>query len=243
VFQLKDAVGVDLIREREDAFIHRALARWGAHPKLQILGNPDAPRLSIVSFMVRYKEQYLHHNFVVTLLNDLFGIQTRGGCSCAGPYGHRLLGIDLVRSQAFEREIVCGSEGIKPGWTRINFNYFISDVVFDFLLDAIDFVAEHGWRFLPLYRFSPETALWVHHDWQHCPRMRLADFTYKDGRLVFPHQHQSTGDFAFGQYFSYAMDLATNLPTGESTADKTTVTDNFESLRWFPLPHEIVPGA
>ena len=70
------------------------------------------------------------------MLNDLFGIQSRGGCSCAGPYGHRLLGIDLDRSHEFEREITRGCEGIKPGWVRVNFNYFIDDETFEYLLAA-----------------------------------------------------------------------------------------------------------
>src|SRR4029450_608785 len=80
---------------------------------------------------------YLHHNFVVAVLNDLFGIQSRGGCSCAGPHGAGLLGIDIDRSHAFEREIARGCEGIKPGWVRVNFNYFISEAVFGYLLAAV----------------------------------------------------------------------------------------------------------
>ena len=84
--------------------------------------------------MVKHGGRYLHHNFVVALLNDLFGIQARGGCSCAGPYGHRLLGIDLERSHQFEREISRGCEGIKPGWVRVNFNYFIDERVFDYIV-------------------------------------------------------------------------------------------------------------
>ena len=77
---------------------------WQAEPRIEILGNLDARRLSIVSFVVRAPSgDYLHHNYVVAVLNDLFGIQTRGGCSCAGPYGHRLLGIDLERPTEFER--------------------------------------------------------------------------------------------------------------------------------------------
>jgi len=76
-------------------FIRRAVESWGANPNIELLGNLQAERLSIVSFTVRHGPRYLHHNFVVALLNDLFGIQSRGGCSCAGPYGHRLLGIDI----------------------------------------------------------------------------------------------------------------------------------------------------
>ena len=162
VFGLKAAVGVDAIRERETAFIRRALARWEANPSIEILGSHEAERLSIVSFVVRRGPLYLHHNYVVALLNDLFGIQSRGGCSCAGPYGHRLLGLDLETSHEFEREVVRGCEGIKPGWVRVNFNYFISEAVFSFILDAVDLVATEGWRLLPDYTFDPTNGLWRH---------------------------------------------------------------------------------
>ena len=77
---------------REHEFIGEAIESWSAHPNIRVLGNPRATRLGIVSFMVEHGDRFLHHNFVVALLNDLFGIQARGGCSCAGPYGHRLLG-------------------------------------------------------------------------------------------------------------------------------------------------------
>ena len=148
VFQLKQAVGADTIQALERSFIRRAVASWGANPNIELLGNLEAERLSIVSFVVRHGGRYLHHNFVVALLNDLFGIQSRGGCSCAGPYGHRLLGIDIERSHEFEREITRGCEGIKPGWVRVNFNYFISEVVFDYLLEAVHLVADQGWKLL-----------------------------------------------------------------------------------------------
>ena len=148
VFKLKQAVGEESIREREESFIRRAIESWTSNPNIEILGDHEHERLSIVSFVVRRGEHYLHHNFVVAVLNDLFGIQSRGGCSCAGPYGHRLLKIDLDTSREFEREIGRGCEGIKPGWVRVNFNYFISEKVFDFILDAVHLVANEGWRLL-----------------------------------------------------------------------------------------------
>ncbi len=242
VFGLKQAVGTDLIRAQEDTFLRRTIARWHQHPNIHILGNESAWRLSIVSFMVKHDERYLHHNFVVTLLNDLFGIQTRGGCSCAGPYGHRLLGINLVTSHEYQCEILRGCEGIKPGWTRINFNYFISERVFEFVLDAIEFVAEHGWRFLPLYRFSPDTGLWNHQDWQHNASMRLQDVTYSGDKLTFPHGHLTTDDSALASYLEQARHLAKSLPgvrPAPEKYDQACVSSHFETLRWFPLPHEI----
>ena len=105
VFQLKQAVGADEIEAREESFIRRAIRSWEADANIEILGSHEAKRLSIVSFVIKHEGRYLHHNFVVALLNDLFGIQSRGGCSCAGPYGHKLLGIDLDTSHEFEREI------------------------------------------------------------------------------------------------------------------------------------------
>ena len=84
--------------------IHRAVARWRDNPNLELLGNLEVPRLPIVSFRVRHGGRLLHHELVVALLNDLFGIQARGGCSCAGPYGHRLLGIGPERSRALNEQ-------------------------------------------------------------------------------------------------------------------------------------------
>src|ERR1035437_664034 len=92
VFQLRQAVGVSQIEKIEEDLIRTALAAFCSNPNIYVLGNVDAKRMSIVSIRICHGDFWLHHNFVVSLLNDLFGIQARGGCSCAGPYGHRLLG-------------------------------------------------------------------------------------------------------------------------------------------------------
>ena len=112
VFQLKQAVGVDVINAHEEDFWRRAVERWSRNENIRILGNLDADRLSIVSFVVHGPTgRYLHHNYVVALLNDLFGIQSRGGCSCAGPYGHRLLGIGSSARSSTGRSSVAGARG------------------------------------------------------------------------------------------------------------------------------------
>jgi hypothetical protein len=213
---------------------------WRANPNLQILGNLDAERLSIVSFVVRRPGgRYLHHNFVVALLNDLFGIQSRGGCSCAGPYGHRLLGIDIERSHRFEREIIAGCEGIKPGWVRISFNYFISPAVFEYLLAAVHLVATHGWAFLPEYRFDPYTGLWRHRDGLVEPPLRLDQLHYDaDGDLRWPAQHERAGEDALPGYLTQARELVADLSDRVWTDEGagTAVSAGFEELRWFDLP-------
>ncbi len=243
VFQLKEAVGAPQIRELEHDLVQRAVAAWHDNPALHILGNHERWRLSIVSFVVRHRDRFLHHGFVVALLNDLFGIQARGGCSCAGPYGHRLLGIDLKRSQAFEREILRGCEGVKPGWVRVNFNYFISEQVFDFVVQAVNMVAEHGWRLLPDYVFEPESGRWRHRDAPESAAMGLDDVTYRSGRLEYRSRHASEPEWALPGYLEQArkvLDGAEQRHRGQIIADPPLNPD-FEQLRWFTLPGEAWP--
>ena len=243
VFQLKQAVGIDVIRSHEGYFLNRAIQAWGANPAIEILGNLHAERLSILSFVVRRPAgRYLHHNFVVAVLNDLFGIQSRGGCSCAGPYGHRLLNIDLEHSHAFEHEVARGCEGIKPGWVRINFNYFISEAVFDYILKAVELVACDGWRLLPDYHFEPATGLWRHRSGPVEPPLRLADVHYAaDGSLSYPVNQQRAPEAALNGYLAQARELlaarsAPDLESAPLSAMSGLLDDEFERLRWFELP-------
>ena len=240
VFQLKGAVGTEAIREREEAFIRKAIDSWCANPNIDVLGNLDAARLSIVSFVVRFGERHLHHNYVVALLNDLFGIQSRGGCSCAGPYGHRLLGIDLDTSHEFAREVSRGCEGIKPGWVRVNFNYFISDAVFDYILQAVHLVAEQGWKLLPQYCFDPASGLWKHKDQPSEPPMSLHDISYEDGTMGYSAHRQHQPDTALANYLEDAVRILDTAARGVNPEPAALeLTRDFEHLRWFPLPDEI----
>ncbi len=236
VFQLKQAVGVDTIRAKERVFLERAVSAWREEPNIEILGNLVAERLSIVSFVVRATgERYLHHNFVVAVLNDLFGIQSRGGCSCAGPYGHHLLGIDVERSQEFEREIGRGCEGIKPGWVRVNFNYFISDPVCDYIVEAVRLVAREGWRLLGDYRFDPATGRWHHRRGAVEPPLRLQQLSYAaDGTLSYPREGELAGEEQLTAYLREGAEvLARATPPAAAVG---AVSPDFDLLRWFELP-------
>jgi len=238
VFQLKQAVGVDVIRSHEEDYLRRAVNAWLQEPSIEILGNLEAERLSIVSFVVRAPSgRYLHHNFVVALLNDLFGIQSRGGCSCAGPYGHRLLGIDLDRSHEFDREIAHGCEGIKPGWIRVNFNYFISEAVFSYIVEAVRLVAKDGWRLLGDYRFEPATGLWRHRRGPAEPPLRLGQVAYDEqGRMRYPSHHDRAPESDLQRYLEEAKAvLAAATPASGKPIDGLVSAD-FEHLRWFDLP-------
>jgi selenocysteine lyase/cysteine desulfurase len=239
-FQLKEAVGDEAIHERESDFIQRAIGSWGKNPNIMILGNQSAWRLSIVSFIVRHRRSYLHHNFVVALLNDLFGLQSRGGCGCAGPYGHRLLGIDIAQSKEFEREIMRGCVGIKPGWVRVNFNYFLSEAQFQFIIDAINLVANEGWRLMPHYTFNPDTGTWKHRDVQPGDIMRLSEISYRTGKMEYRSRHNTEPEGLLPTSLDEARKLFASMPDGMkfSAVEDPVRTADFERLRWFPLPSE-----
>jgi selenocysteine lyase/cysteine desulfurase len=233
-FRLKETVGVTTIRALEHDFIRRAIESWSRNPNIEILGNPDAARLSIVSFVIRHGDRTLHHNFVVALLNDLFGIQARGGCSCAGPYGHRLLGIDLQTSSRIEEAVATGCEVIKPGWVRVNFNYFIAEEEFAYLIEAVHLVADQGWRLLPLYTYEPDTALWRHRDGLPRPPTSLTDLDFSGGGLE-PPMTAPIGEL--GEYLSEAKRILAEEP--ESGGASPDLGSAGERLRWFPNPAEI----
>jgi selenocysteine lyase/cysteine desulfurase len=237
-FQLKEAVGTERIRALEEGFIEGAIASWAENPNIEILGNRNAERLSIVSFVVKHGDRYLHHNFVVALLNDLFGIQSRGGCSCAGPYGHRLLGIDIDTSLEFEREISRGCEGIKPGWIRVSFNYFITEAVFRYIVDAVDMIATSGWRLLPRYRFDIDSGLWQHRDGRGDPPLSLTEIDYRSGAMRYTVEPRRDPDFILADYLKAADEILASA-TGDSDLTPPEVSIEFEHLRWFTLPHEI----
>lgn len=240
VFQLKDAVGAHNIHARETRFLRRAMEYWADNPNLWVLGNPDLERLSIISMAIRHGPGFLHWNFVVAVLNDLFGIQARGGCSCAGPYGHSLFRIGPEKSAAFDREVAKGNECIKPGWFRINFNYFISEDAFDYIVKAIDMVATHGWKLLPAYNFDPQSGKWYAGETVPEPPLRLADISYGTGAMEYRPRRVTEPEKVLSHYlqeavgvFEWAAENARGrqIDTPEYSAD-------FEKLRWFPLPAE-----
>ncbi len=244
VFQLKDAVGVETIRAAEERFLSRAVSVWRDEPSIEILGNLDADRLSIVSFVVRAPSgRYLHHNFVVAVLNDLFGIQSRGGCSCAGPYGHRLLGIDIERSHEFEREITGGCEGIKPGWVRVNFNYFLSDTVAEYIVEAVRLVAREGWRLLGDYRFDTASGIWTHRDGVVEPPLRLGSITYDEQGMHPPTSQLAADESLLQQHLVDGAKILDEACEPDLTPP-TSVSADFEHLRWFDLPAvSVVPSV
>ncbi|WP_161882554.1 aminotransferase class V-fold PLP-dependent enzyme [Deinococcus alpinitundrae] len=200
-FKAKERLGTGAIQAREHDLIGRAITRLRGHASIRLLGNLDEPRLAVLSFLVRSGDgAVLHPRFVVRLLNDLFGIQSRGGCACAGPYGHALLDIDDATSERYLSCVMGGFDGLKPGWTRLNFAPWTSEAEFAFLLDALEFVADHGERFLPLYEVDWHTGTWTHPADQPLP-----------GLFGLPAPARQAGEVPYAVYLAEARDLAHSL--------------------------------
>jgi selenocysteine lyase/cysteine desulfurase len=131
--RLKAQMDVGTMAARERQLVPRALAGLRAVPGVHLLANEMDDRLAILSFYV----EDLHYNLMVQLLNDRYGIQARGGCSCAGTYGHYLLHVDPTRSRRITDKIDRGDLSDKPGWVRLSFHPTTTDAELDFCLDAV----------------------------------------------------------------------------------------------------------
>jgi selenocysteine lyase/cysteine desulfurase len=240
-FLVKEMIGPERIRDHETALAAMVCERLSRHPRIRILGPTPLPRLAIVSFTI----EGLHHDLVSALLDHLFGIQNRAGCACAGPIGHRFLGIDLALSLRYREQVARGLLGIKPGWVRVSLPYYASAEDIEFMLTAIEFVADHGLDFVPLYRLGWRDGVWRHID-RPVPDIPPLDLTVE--ALFESAQSFAAGDheapLSEGQlradrarYLSEATSLAASLrerwkkeplvwnaPTGDREVD---------SLAWF----------
>ena len=163
VLEAKENLGIDTIEKKEQEYGSYVLQKLKANKDIILMGDiPAEHRVSIISFNIKHDDRLLHSRFVTTLLNDLFGIQSRAGCSCAGPYGHVLLGIDEENAEQCSELIIQNYEGIKQGWVRINIHYTLSKEDVDYILEAIDFITQYGYLFLHFYSFNIKTGNWNH---------------------------------------------------------------------------------
>ncbi|MGY3439895.1 aminotransferase class V-fold PLP-dependent enzyme [Marinovum sp. KMM 9879] len=145
---VKEALGQSWLDQRQAALRGRALKVWRQNDRIELLGEPGAEALPIFSFRVRDGQGgLLHHQFFTRLLSDFTGVQARGGCACAGPYGHRLLGLGRAESDTTIAALERGEETAKPGWVRLNLSALMSDEKADLVIEAVDNLA----RIAPQY--------------------------------------------------------------------------------------------
>lgn len=248
VFSLQQQVGTEYIQQREGELSHRSMQRLSACKNIEVLGSAEAERLPIFSLRFFHdqnatgtgaKRQELHYGFVVSLLNDLFGIQVRGGCSCAGPYAHTLLGMEMEFSKQIEAAVTCGVGVLRPGWVRLNFNYFISDQEFEYLLGALELIAEHGWRLLPCYRYDASHGVWRHLAQQSSREDMMQSLNWlQSDYIALPPALSAANPLPDMEALLQQAEQVLRRTSYERESHDLGLSAEHESLRWFMQPGE-----
>ncbi len=151
--KLKEQMGIDNIHSREQEINDLVFHRFEKMDRVQVFANHEKNRLPIFSFII----EGAHYNLVVKLLNDKFGVQVRGGCSCAGTYGHILLEVSYEKSKSLTNAIDFGDLSSKPGWIRISFHPTMTDQEVNYCLDAIEGVSKNHVEWSEAYQYNSKT--------------------------------------------------------------------------------------
>ena len=159
---LKEHMGIENILAREEKLKIMLLEKLGSHPQVQLLEADQSSRLAIISFYSLHR----HHNLIVHLLNDRFGIQARGGCSCAGTYGHILLHVDREQSRRITDKINHGDLSEKPGWVRISLHPTLIEEEVTTIAESVHTVLDNYDRWQQDYVFEPKTGEFHHRSWK-----------------------------------------------------------------------------
>lgn len=232
--ELKDQVGVKRIESIDNEYLSLLFRYFSSHSNIILYGPKDLTnRLPIVSFNIRDQHQLLHPKFVATLLNDLFGIQTRAGCACAGPYGHRLLGINKQQAKHYDRLIKAGYEIFRPGFVRLNLHFTMDKEEVLYIIHAVLFIASYGHTFLSLYTCDVNTGEWNHQD-QNNQSIKLdlkeAQKTSSKSTLSTSSRH-----LLYQHYLKEAYNILSTLPPTQKMAFKD---NRLETHRWFSFVYK-----
>jgi selenocysteine lyase/cysteine desulfurase len=149
--RIKESMGVERILKREKEILHVLFERFAKIKNAVVLKGDTKKRLGIISFNVNGA----HHDLIVKILNDRFGIQTRGGCSCAGTYGHNLLQVNERRSYEILDAIHAGNLLAKPGWIRLSVHPTMTNAEIDFIMDAIVLTAANFQKWAEDFIYDP----------------------------------------------------------------------------------------
>jgi selenocysteine lyase/cysteine desulfurase len=160
---LKEEMGVKNILQREHEIVEFVFSELNLIENIHILANQHQDRLGVVSFYI----DQLHYNLGVKLLNDRFGIQTRGGCSCAGTYGHYLLHVDQETSHDLVCQITSGDLIKKPGWIRMSIHPTTTSEEIQFVCESIKVLAQNHKEWAKDYEYNSKTNEFIHKNAKH----------------------------------------------------------------------------
>jgi selenocysteine lyase/cysteine desulfurase len=162
-------MGTDKMLQREEEILRVIFDRFAQMKNVHVLEGGVKKRLGVVAFII----PGAHYNLVVKMLNDRFGLQTRGGCSCAGTYGHRLLQVDERRSYEIWNQIRRGDLGSKPGWVRLSVHPTMTDAEIEFIMDAIELTAAYWPKWAKDYQYDAASGQYFHRDVESKERDRI----------------------------------------------------------------------
>ena len=240
-FQLKQTIGINTIHETEGRFVTTAMHKLSQMENICIVGNVvNAPRLAFFSFLVKHENMFMHPDFCCMLLNDMFGIQMRSGCMCAGPYVEHLLG--LKNTDKLEM-VLDKYPFIKPGVCRFSLNYFISQDEFNYVMACMDFISRHGYKFLLHYTISGG-------EWTHRTPVKRRDFdieTCNFNKNYFKEEILMDSDanmfemqmkFANEEMSKIKVEKGRDYHIYEDKMELSAISA-LERVRWFVYPFEI----
>ena len=167
MISIRSKIPHDFIIKKEEYYIKLFLNELEKIPNLYILHDSllrNKAHVPVFSFMISFGDKFLHPNFICALLNDLFGIQSRPGCSCAPNYGSFLLGFDkdTNKYKKFGQLIQEGYEIFKPGYLRLNLPYFYPEYIIKHIIKSIKYICENGHLLLGLYHYDIKSGKFFH---------------------------------------------------------------------------------
>jgi len=168
--RLKEQMGTANIHKSEDALLKQAFAQFDKIDGIHLLASEQRKRIGVISF---YHET-MHYNLIVKLLNDRFGIQMRGGCACAGTYGHYLLDVSHEKSKHITDLINHGDLSLKPGWVRFSLHPTMTVKDIDYICNSIHEIVIHHKEWSTDYIYD-------------CHKN---DFVHKNGNSTFTDVHK-----------------------------------------------------
>ena len=157
-FDLKDQMGVENIKRREEELLEKAFTGLDSIEGLNILADNVRDRLGVISFYI----ENIHYNLIVRILNDKYGIQTRGGCACAGTYGHFLLEVSYEQSKEITDKINHGDLSEKPGWVRWSLHPTMSDEEVNLMISALKDIVKNIESYREDYIYENRTNVYWH---------------------------------------------------------------------------------
>lgn len=155
---LKNAMGVDKMKQREEELLKTAFEGMEKIEGLHILAGEQKDRIGVISFYI----DNIHHNLIIRILNDRYGIQVRGGCSCAGTYGHYLLHVTKYQSNSITEQINSGDLSLKPGWARLSLHPTMRDSELEYILNALEELVKNIDEWKKDYNYSSTTNEFAH---------------------------------------------------------------------------------